>query len=307
MTFTDQSMLEIMTTMRQHLSTNSSFTFTTLNPDLYEEYAGTTVELDGKKYIYRGLKSWFDLSEALECKVNVPNKVTDHFIELTFTKLNKQESFHDAKVLNKSEKYGIESHFFKINKMEEPSFLFYYKQALENVNVFKRTKVLNLGVNRADEFSVIKDIDDNSFKSLQLVGVDHSKSALEYAQGQFSDNNVKFYESDLNEIDKLNLRRFDLLISIGTLQSPSINFKPYFMKLVQEYLEKDSAIILGFPNSRWIGSEMIYGAKAPNYAMSEMSLMFNDVIFVKKYLQQHKFRVTITGKHYIFVTATKIL
>jgi hypothetical protein len=78
------------------------------------------------------------------------------------------------------------------------------------------------------------------------------------------------------------------------------------MDLVQNYLEKDSAIILGFPNSRWIAGEMVYGAKAPNYAMSEMSLLFNDVMFCKKYLQQKKYRVTITGKHYLFLTATKI-
>jgi len=100
--------------------------------------------------------------------------------------------------------------------------------------------------------------------------------------------------------------KFDVIISIGTLQSSTINFKPFFMDLVQNYLEKNSAIILGFPNSRWIGGEMVYGAKAPNYVMSEMSLVLNDIIFAKKYLQQHKYRVTITGKEYLFLTATKI-
>jgi hypothetical protein len=78
------------------------------------------------------------------------------------------------------------------------------------------------------------------------------------------------------------------------------------MELVQNYLQEDAAVILGFPNSRWIGGEMVYGAKAPNYAMSEMSLLFNDVMFAKKYLQQKKYRVTITGKQYIFLTATRI-
>ena len=60
------------------------------------------------------------------------------------------------------------------------------------------------------------------------------------------------------------------------------------MKLVQEYLRKDAAIILGFPNSRWMGGEMVYGAKVPNYTMSEMGHLFSDVIFCKKYLQQKK-------------------
>ena len=65
-------------------------------------------------------------------------------------------------------------------------------------------------------------------------------------------------------------------------------------------------MILGFPNCRWIDGEMIYGAKAKNYAFPEMSLLYKDVHFCKKYLQQKKFRVTVTGKNYIFLTATSI-
>jgi len=46
--------------------------------------------------------------------------------------------------------------------------------------------------------------------------------------------------------------------------------------------------------------------RAPNYPYPEMSLLIKDIYWIKKYLQQHKFRVTITGKEYLFVTATKI-
>jgi hypothetical protein len=126
------------------------------------------------------------------------------------------------------------------------------------------------------------------------------------AKARFSETNVTLLTHDINHLDTLKLGRFDLLISIGTLQSPGIAYKPFLMSLVQNHLTEDSALILGFPNSRWAGGEVIYGAKAPNYAMSEMSLLFNDVMFAKKYLQQKKYRVTITGKHYLFLTATKI-
>ena len=191
--------------------------------------------------------------------------------------------------------------------MEEPAFFYYYTQALHNVQIENRTQILNLGINTGDEFSVIKNsLDSNTYENMDLVGIDHSKTAIAYAKRKFPEENVTFHAHDINELDTLDLGRFDLLISIGTLQSPSINFKPFFMSLVQNYLEKNAAIILGFPNSRWVGGEMIYGAKAPNYTMSEMSLLFNDVIFCKKYLQQHKYRVTLTGKQYIFLTATKI-
>ena len=129
---------------------------------------------------------------------------------------------------------------------------------------------------------------------------------MDYVKKRFPEKNMYFYTKDINDLDTLKLGQFDLLISIGTLQSPSINFKPFFMTLVQNYLKKDSALILGFPNSRWFGGEIIYGAKAPNYTMNEMSILFNDIIFAKKYLQQKKYRVTLTGKYYIFLTATKI-
>ncbi|MFA6630197.1 MAG: methyltransferase, partial [Sulfuricurvum sp.] len=104
----------------------------------------------------------------------------------------------------------------------------------------------------------------------------------------------------------LNLGRFDLIITIGTLQSSTLEFKSLFASLVQEYLSKEGAIILGFPNCRWMGGEMIYGAKAPNYPYSEMSILIKDIYYCKKYLQQKKFRVTLTGKDYLFLTATKI-
>jgi len=191
--------------------------------------------------------------------------------------------------------------------MEEPAFLYYYKQALKNVNLKSRKYILNLGINRGDEFKVIKEsLDTHQYENINLVGIDHSKTAIAYAKKLFPEENVQLHTHDINDLEGLKLGKFDLLISIGTFQSPSINFKPFFMSLVQNYLEKESAIILGFPNSRWVGGEMIYGAKAPNYAMSEMSLLYNDVIFAKKYLQQHKFRVTLTGKQYLFLTATKI-
>jgi len=303
--FTQQTMQTILTQLQNALLKEESITFTILNPDLHDTYAGNTVTIEGKCYLHRSYKAWLDLAELLMCKILTPEKVTEHLVQLTFVKLG-TDSFHTE--TKDSEKYGIQSHFSQIHKMEEPAFFFYYVQALKNVYIEKRKRVLNLGINRADEFEVIKNIlDTNKYENMNLVGIDHSKTAITYAKNVFPESNVTFYTHDINDLDVLQLGKFDLLISIGTLQSPSINFKPFFMKLVQEYLEQDSAIILGFPNSRWVGGEMIYGAKAPNYAMSEMSLLFNDVIFCKKYLQQKKYRVTITGKQYIFLTATKIL
>ena len=311
MLFTTQSMQDIIITLSakaKACEAGEYFSFELLDPDLGDGYAGEILVIEGKSYIYRGYKSWTDLAELLMCKMMTPKKSTYPLVQIHFKKLKTQSSFHIEASSSKEEKYGIGSHFSQIHKMEEPAFLYYYTQALQNARLSQRRSILNLGINTGDEFNVIKNtLDTDTYDTMKLVGVDHSKSAINYAESCFPEVNVTFYAHDINDLESLDLGKFDLLISIGTLQSPNINFKPFFMSLVQNYLEKDAAIILGFPNSRWIGGEMIYGAKAPNYAMSEMSLLFNDVMFCKKYLQQKKFRVTLTGKQYIFLTATKII
>lgn len=297
-------MQEILPRLQNMLLTQESVSLSVLNPDLHDGYAGNKVIIDDFTYVYRGIKAWVDLAELLGCKMLLPKEADYPFVELTFKKLS-QKSFHEE--VSSSEKYGMDSHFSSINKMEEPAFIYYYLQALSNVKIERKKRILNLGINRGDEFKTIKNIlDINKYKNIDFVGIDHCESTMEYANKVFEEKNVKFYAEDINHLDTLDLGRFDLLISIGTLQSPSINFKVFLMSLVQNYLEKDSAIILGFPNSRWIGGEMIYGAKAPNYAMSEMSLLLNDLMFAKKYLQQKRYRVSITGKQYIFLTATRI-
>jgi len=308
MIFTHQTTQEILPTLQNKLKTDTSVSFEVLNPDLGEGYAGNIITIEEMSYIYRGYKTWTDLAELLMCKMLTPKESSYPLVTLCFQKLETQGSFHLDTQSPKEEKYGTESHFFEINKMEEPSFLYYYNQALTNVNIEEKTRILDLGINRGDELEVIKNrLDANKYQNMEFVGIDHSKTAIEYAETLFPEDNVQFFTEDINHLDTLSLGKFDLLISIGTLQSPSINFKPFFMSLVQNYLEKSGAIILGFPNSRWVGGEMIYGAKAPNYVMSEMSLLYNDIIFCKKYLQQHKYRVTLTGKQYVFLTATKIL
>jgi SAM-dependent methyltransferase len=246
-------------------------------------------------------KSLIDLAQLFFCKVI---NIDKNFI--TLQKLSITSSFHNDSGDDLEKKYGENSQFSLIDKLNKPSFLHYYLQALQNVNLEKRKKILNLGVNQADEFEVIKSHCKN-FQELELLGIDYSKSAIEIAKEKFKDDpNVVLKAGDINHLDTLGLEKYDLIISIGTLQSSGINLNEKFMEIVQNYLKKEGSLILGFPNCRWYEDEMIYGAKAKNYNFSEMSLLFKDVIFCKKYLQQKKFRVTITGKEYIFLTATSI-
>ena len=306
--FTNENMIEIIDYLTNYLKNkNARFIceFEVLNPDIsLNSYGGEKLIIDDEEYIYRGYNAWNALAQILFCKLLTPKISSENFVILSFVKLDLNDSFHKSN-LEKSEKYGLDSIFEKINKMEEPSFISYYLNALKNVDVNSKKRVLNLGINSGDEFEVIKQISPN-YKNIEFVGVDFCESAINLAKEKLSESNFTFVNKDINKLDELNLSRFDLIISIGTLQSSTLNFKTFFMSLIQDYLEDKGAIILGFPNCRWLDTQMIYGAKAPNYSYSELSILFNDVIFCKKYLQQKKYRVTITGKDYIFLTATSI-
>ena len=307
--FTSQTMFEIINILEEKINSIDSketISFEVLNPDIATStYAGNIIIIDSIEYIYRGYKSWVDLAQILYCKMLTPLLLNPNTAIIRFEKLNEDISFHTADV-DKEEKYGEESIFSKIHKMQEPAFLHYYKQALKNVAIDKRLRILNLGVNSGDEFELIQQYSSN-FKNLELIGIDYCQSAIQEAKAKFKNSkNITFYTHDINDLESLNLGKFDLIISIGTLQSSNLEFNPLFMSIVQNQLYKDGAMILGFPNCRWLDGEMIYGARVKNYPFSEMGLLYKDVIFCKKYLQQKKFRVTLTGKEYIFLTATSI-
>ncbi|MDF1875786.1 methyltransferase domain-containing protein [Sulfurimonas sp. SAG-AH-194-I05] len=307
--FTTQTMLHITNILEEKvdmLKAKEIIAFEVINPDIETSlYGGNSIVHEDISYIYRGYKSWIDLAHILKCKMLTPMLTCGNIVRIRYEKLNEDVSFH-LNTDGPEFKYGNSSIFSKIYKMEEPAFLHYYKQALKNVHINKRIRILNLGVNSGDEFEFIKEYATN-FSNLELVGIDYCDSAIEDARKKFlTCGNVSFYTHDINDLASLNLGTFDLIISIGTLQSSNLEFNPLFMSLVQKQLKKDGAMILGFPNCRWLDGEMIYGARVKHYPFSEMSVMYKDAIFCKKYLQQKKFRVTLTGKEYIFLTATSI-
>jgi len=307
--FSSQTMQDILVTLSQKINliqTKELVEFDVINPDILSgKYSGEHINIDSQTYIYRTYKSWLDLSHILGCRFLTPIVIDENLVKIRYQKLNPDESFHN-KDTDKEQKYGKESIFNQIHKNEESSFLHYYKQALDNVNIQKRKHILNLGVNSGDEFEVIINstykIDD-----LNFVGIDYTESAIDEAKEKFKNYpNFTFFKHDINELDTLKLEKSDLIITIGTLQSSNLEFNKLLMSIVQNQLKKDGAMILGFPNCRWIDGEMVYGARVKNYPFSELGLLYKDVMFAKKYLQQKKYRVTITGKDYIFLTATSI-
>ena len=280
---TNENMFEIISYLEKELKNNDYVSIEILNPSIKDDiYAGEKLIIDNQEFIYRSFKSWSDLAEILFCKLLIVG-LQENKVQIKFQKLNKTESFHNDVNDEKNEKYGEDSTFFRINKNEEPSFLYAYMNALINVKIEEKKEILNLGINKADEFEVIKNLlDEETLNQMNLVGIDYSSSAIEFSKKRFPSENFTFFNHDINKLEQLNLKKADLIISIGTLQSSGLNFKLLFMDLIQNYLQDKGSIILGFPNCRWINGEMIYGAKAANYSYSEQSVLYKDVYFCKK-------------------------
>jgi len=156
MIFNTHSLQEIVPILKGLLQKNHQVSFQVLNPDYARgKYAGTEIEIDGIRYLYRSLRAWMELAELLDCRMLVPKEESEIVLRLTFEKIEKH-SFHLNSSTEKEEKYGMDSEFSAIYKMEEPAFFYYYNQALENVTLSKRKRILDLGVNRGDEFEVIR-------------------------------------------------------------------------------------------------------------------------------------------------------
>ncbi len=319
LTFTDEPLYRVIAVLRAELSTRPTevLEFSVFNPDLFnpdfsqEHASGERVERGGTPYRYRPFKTWVDLAERLGCRLLTPvpdapqgAATRGERVRLRFLPLPDEAVLPATRGNDASETYGIDSPFSRLQKLEEPCFLLDYSEALERTKPPSGGSVLSLGVNTGDEFAHFQTLFGGDYtSSVRFTGVDHSKSALDRARARFPGENFAFLEADIDALNELGLGRFDLIISIATLQSPGVDGRETVRRLVQEHLVPTGGLILGFPNCRYRGGEVVYGAKLKNFRRPDLSLLVKDVMFYKKYLQQHRFQVFLTGKYYLFLTA----
>ncbi|HFU76417.1 MAG TPA: methyltransferase, partial [Arcobacter sp.] len=111
-----------------------------------ELYQKNTIHLSSNNL---DIKAWSDLASLLFCKITQIN-TNENELTLTLEKINTKQSFHTKNDIET--KYGKDSIFSSIDKMNQPAFLHYYKEALKNVKIEKRINILNLGINSGEEF-----------------------------------------------------------------------------------------------------------------------------------------------------------
>ncbi|MCB9562555.1 MAG: class I SAM-dependent methyltransferase [Kofleriaceae bacterium] len=310
--FTDEPLAAILTHVRGALAGGAAtVTLRALDPDHGRgRYPGEVVEVDGVAYRHRSWRLWVELAERLGLRLATPRPAPAPLVEVRLERLDPAARWHDDVAPDRTEKYGAASGFARVSKLEEPAFVLDLAEAVARLRWPARPRILDLGVNTGDEVALLLALVPGLADGAELVGVDHSASALAVARRRFADRAaIRFVEADLGDLAGLAahaLGRFDLVLSIGTLQSPGIDDRALLRQLVQDHLAPGGAIILGVPNCRYVDGEVEHGARVRNRREPELGLVIKDVAFYRKYLQQHRREVFVTGSRYLLVTAVPV-
>jgi SAM-dependent methyltransferase len=295
------------------------------DPDLGRgRYPGERVGPQGA-LVHRPWRAWCDLAEALSCRLLTPRPVDGTHVQLRLEPLGPEAPWHadgqragaaDGTVdgggapVPRAERYGTASPFARVRKLEDPGFLLPWAEALARVPLAAGDRVLDLGVNRGDELEALCWRPDAV--PLEVWGVDHSESALAEARARFPGpgapclTGAHFLAADLARGLPPGLPRFELVLSVGTLQSPGLDGHALLRALVQEHLAPRAALVLGFPNSRFRDGEVLHGARVRNLREADLSLVVKDLSFYRRYLHQHGFRTYLTGKYDLLLTAVRL-
>jgi SAM-dependent methyltransferase len=315
--FTHEPLSEVIAYLRAQLQATSSVTITVPNPDLtHGHYPGELERIPQPRHAvslglgpaggvaktpgarrHRPLRVWTDLADRLELRLRTPMPSGDT-LALTFEALDRNASLLPRGTRGPG-KYAPGSGFERASKLEEPDFLLDLDDALERCALPASPRILSLGVNTGDEFVPILGRHPDAL----CTGIDHDAQALDVARARFGDPH-RFLQADLARLP--DLPRHDLLVCIDTLQSPGVDDRAVLRHAVQHLLHPHGCLILGIPNCRYVDGELLHGARMVNFRQPELSLLLKGVAFYKKYLQQHRKRVFVTGKHEILVTAIPI-
>ena len=307
--FHDEPLIAIVRHLRELLDAGATQPCIEVpDPDLGRGcYPGERVG-PGETLVHRPLRGWCDLAEGLGCRLLLPRAVDATHVALRFERLGSEAPWHvegrgaQGEAETRHERYGASSAFARVRKLEDPGFLLSFLEALGRVPLSPGARVLDLGVNRGDELAAFAWLSEPP--DVTFVGVDHSPSALAEARARFPDPRHQFHEADLNALPA-GLGRFSLVVSVGTLQSPGVDDHALLRRLVQEHLEPDASLLLGFPNSRFRDGEVVYGARVRNLREPDLSLLVKDLSFYRRYLHQHGFRTFLGGKYDLLLTATR--
>ncbi|MFB9990629.1 class I SAM-dependent methyltransferase [Deinococcus oregonensis] len=289
MDFSSEPLSLILPAVRRALADAGRVTFSVPDPDLgLGLYAGEATSAG----VHRPLSVWVDLADLLGAHLHTPEALGAGRIRLTLQQYASTPAPDAAG-------YGAEGDWARVNKLEDPVFLATFIEALRRVNPPDGGRVLALGVNSGRELGALALAFPD--RNLEVLGVDLDESALAAARVQHPD--FSFRLLDVNTLPLAELGTFDLVIALSLLQSPGIVPHDLLRAIRRHHLTSGGGLILGFPNARYLGGHLSYGARMRNYVRPDLSLLCADVTQARRQLQKHGFKVFVTGKYEVLVTA----
>jgi len=292
LSFSTEPLYLVLEYLRNTLEREGQVRVRVPNPDLgLGLYPGEQTEAE----THRPYSVWLDVADRLECHFLTPLHLGEQ-VELTFMK-------SEARAVQPTlEKYDPDSEFGRVNKLEDPCFLEDMLEALKRMNLKQGARVLSMGVNTGRELELLEQVYPDL--ALEVVGIDLNPRALEVAQARFPQ--FSFLERDLNDLPFLELGKFDLILCLSVLQSSGLDKDKVFRTLLREHLCSSGGIIIGLPNCRYVDGRVSYGARMRNFKKPDLSLLLADLALYRRHLQKHGFRVYVTGKYEVLLTAARV-
>ena len=289
--FVTEPLHEILPRLRDVMKQHGEVRLLVPNPDAgLGLYPGERTSVG----VHRPYQVWLDVAERLECSFLTP-VARGEMVELRLRGSAGGSRVREGSV----DRYGASSEFQRVDKLEDPYFLEDMLAALARVRLKDGARVLDVGVNSGKELRLLELAYPG--REFEVVGVDVSESALEVARARYP--RYSFVQLDVNALPDPQLGRFDLIVSVGTLQSQGVERDRVFRSLLRDHLAPGGSLILGLPNCRYEGGRVSFGARMLNYRQPELSLLLGDLALYRRHLQKHGFRVHVTGKYEVVLTA----
>lgn len=290
--FVHEPLSVILPAVRNALATAGEVAFTVPDPDTGAGLYGGERSVWG---IHRPWQTWADLADLLGAHLLTPERLGEGRVAV------KLRAYGDG-ITPDAAGYGTGSDWSRVDKLEDPVLLFTLVEALRRVNPPAGGRVLALGVNAGRELDAL----DLAFpdRSFEVVGVDLDATALAAADTRHPQ--ATFQVLDVNSLPVPDLGRFDLVLALSLLHSPGVRQDSLLRALRREHLTATGGLILGFPNARYRDGFLSYGARMRNYSRPDLSLLAADVTAARRDLHRHSFKVFVTGKYEVLVTAIPI-
>ena len=294
-TYTTQPLSDILPELRRALASGEVVTLRVPDPAAgVGLYAGEAMPHG----LYRPLSVWVDLADALGAHCwPLPSPAPEQLCLGLQAYAPAPDPDHAG--------YSPHTDWARVDKLEDPFFLLTFVEALRRVNPPAGGRVLALGVNAGHELAVLSlAFPDRHFfpdQHFEVVGLDLDAAALGEAAARFPA--ATFLCLNVAELPHPELGQFDLVLALSLLQSPSVRQDVLLSALRKHHLTPTGGLILGYPNARYRDGHLSYGARMRNFERPDLSLLISDVTDARRGLQKHGYKVFVTGKYEVLLTA----